>query len=224
MASLASNSYRKVDESIRIRGKTLRSRVYLPAHQPGLADDGLPGERYIAYHRRRARAGLGMQITGATPVIWSDVWADGLTLVNIDDRIVPGYRRLAAAVHEEGGLMLAQLAHVGAMETSGDAIISASALRSEITQRTARQASVDELAEIVEAYRAAAQRCREGGLDGVEVTMAHGMLLASFLSPLMNRRTDRYGGDRDGRTSYPREVVAAVREAVGPEAIIGVRI
>ena len=170
------------------------------------------------------RAGLGMQITGATPVIWSDVWADGLTLVNIDDRIVPGYRRLAAAVHDEGGLMLAQLAHVGAMETAGDAIVSASGVRSEITQRTAREASADELAEILEAYRAAAQRCREGELDGVEVTMAHGMLLASFLSPLMNQRADRYGGDRDGRTLYPREVVAAIREALGPESIIGVRI
>ena len=217
-------SFPHVARELRLRGRTLRSRVYLPAHQPGLADDGLPGERYIAYHRRRARAGLGMQITGATPVIWSDVWADGLTLVNIDDRIVPGYRRLAAAVHDEGGLMLAQLAHVGAMETAGDAIVSASGVRSEITQRTARQASIDELAEILEAYRAAARRCREGELDGVEVTMAHGMLLASFLSPLMNQRADRYGGDRDGRTLYPRGVVAAIREAMGPEAIIGIRI
>jgi 2,4-dienoyl-CoA reductase-like NADH-dependent reductase (Old Yellow Enzyme family) len=217
-------SFPHVARELRLNGKTLRSRVYLPAHQPGLADDGLPGERYIAYHRQRARAGLGMQITGATPVMWSDVWADGLTLVNIDDRIVPGYRCLTAAVHEEGGLMLAQLAHVGAMETSGDAIVSASAVRSEITQRTARQASIDELAEILEAYRAAAQRCRDGGLDGVEVTMAHGMLLASFLSPLMNRRADRYGGDREERTLYPREVVAAVRAAMGPEAIIGVRL
>ena len=191
---------------------------------PDLPTTACPGERYIAYHRQRARAGLGMQITGATPVIWSDVWADGLTLVNIDDRIVPGYRRLAAAVHEEGGLMLAQLAHVGAMETAGDAIVSASGVRSEITQRTARQASTDELAEILEAYRAAARRCREGELDGVEVTMAHGMLLASFLSPLMNRRDDRYGGDLEGRTLYPREVLAAVRDAMGPEAIIGVRL
>jgi 2,4-dienoyl-CoA reductase-like NADH-dependent reductase (Old Yellow Enzyme family) len=217
-------SFPHVGRDLRVRGKILRSRVYLPAHQPGLADDGLPGERYIAYHRQRARAGLGMQITGATPVIWSDVWADGLTLVNIDDRIVPGYRRLAAAVHDEGGLMLAQLAHVGAMETSGDAIVSASGVRSEITQRTARQASIDELSEILEAYRAAARRCREGGLDGVEVTMAHGMLLASFLSPLMNRRADRYGGDRESRTLYPREVVAAMRDAMGSEAIIGVRL
>jgi 2,4-dienoyl-CoA reductase-like NADH-dependent reductase (Old Yellow Enzyme family) len=224
MTFLASNSYPKVDEAIRIRGKQLRSRVYLPAHQPGLADDGLPGDRYVEYHRRRARAGLGMQITGATPVLWSEVWAGGLTLVNIDDRIIPGYRRLAAAVHAEGGLMLAQLAHVDAMETTGEAIISASWTRSEITQQTSREATPDEFAEIAELYRAAALRCRVGDLDGVEVTMAHGMLLASFLSPLMNRRTDRYGGGLDGRTLYPREVVSVVRSAMGPDAIVGIRI
>ncbi|MFY9967909.1 MAG: FAD-dependent oxidoreductase [Roseiarcus sp.] len=224
MASLAGDAYAKVDEEVRLRGRRLRSRVYLPAHQPGLADDGLPGDRYVEYHRRRARAGLGMQITGATPVLWSEVWAGGLTLVNIDDRIIPGYRRLAAAVHAEGGLILAQLAHVGAMETTGDAIISASWTHSEITQQTSREATPDELAEIAELYRAAALRCHAGDLDGVEVTMAHGMLLASFLSPLMNRRTDRYGGDLDARTLYPREVVSAVRSAMGPDAIVGIRI
>jgi 2,4-dienoyl-CoA reductase-like NADH-dependent reductase (Old Yellow Enzyme family) len=224
MASLASASSAKVDESIRLRGKRLRSRVYLPAHQPGLADNGLPGDRYVEYHRRRARAGLGMQITGATPVLWSEVWADGLTLVNVDDRIIPGYRRLAAAVHAEGGLMLAQLAHAGAMETTGDAIVSASWTRSEITQQTSREATPDELADIAELYQTAALRCCAGDLDGVEVTMAHGMLLASFLSPLMNRRTDRYGGDLDGRTLFPREVVSAVRSAMGPDAIVGIRI
>lgn len=217
-------SFPKVSRTLAMRNKLLRSRVYLPAHQPGLADDGLPGDRYIAYHQQRARAGLGMQITGATPIIWSDVWADGLTLVNIDDRIIPGYRRLAAAVHAEGGLMLAQLVHAGPMETSGDAILSASGVRSEITQRTAREATAAELADLVASYRAAARRCRAGDLDGVEVTMAHGTLLASFVSPLMNRRTDRYGGNIDGRTLFPREVLTAIRDALGPDAILGVRL
>jgi 2,4-dienoyl-CoA reductase-like NADH-dependent reductase (Old Yellow Enzyme family) len=216
--------FAKVDEAVVMRGRRLRSRVYLPAHQPGLAEGGLPGERYIDYHRRRARAGLGMQITGATPVIWSEVWADGLTLVNIDDRIVPGYRRLAAAVHAEGGLMLAQLAHVGAMETTGDAILSASGIRSELTQRTARAATDEDLDAVLAAYRAAALRCAAGDLDGIEVTMAHGMLLASFLSPLMNTRTDRYGGDLDGRTLFPRRVMAAIRDAIGADAIMGIRL
>src|SRR3712207_2872695 len=121
-----SPGFSEVTRPLTLRKKALRARVYLPAHQPGLADGGLPGERYIDYHRQRARAGLGMQITGATLVMWSEVWADGLTLVNVDDRIIPGYQALAGAVHDEGGLMLAQLAHVGAMETTGDAIVSAS--------------------------------------------------------------------------------------------------
>src|ERR1700675_3968827 len=156
MSATSAPSFPKVSGELRLRGKLLRSRVYLPGHQPGLADEGLPGERYIAHHRLSAREGLGMENTGANPVIWSDVWADGLALVNIDDRIVPGYRRLAAAVHAEGGLMLVQLAHVGAMETTGDAIISASWTHSEITQQTSREATPEELAEIAELYRAAA--------------------------------------------------------------------
>lgn len=213
-----------ISRPLPMRSKVLRARVYLPGHQPGLADDGVPGERYIDYHRQRARAGLGMQITGATPVMWSEVWADGRTLINVGDRIVPGYRALARAVHEEGGLMLAQLAHVGAMETAGEAIVSASWEHSELTQRMSREASPDELAAIAELYRAAALRCRAGDLDGVEVTMAHGMLLASFLSPAMNRRQDGFGGDREGRTLFPRQVLAAVREALGEDRIVGIRI
>jgi hypothetical protein len=86
-----------------------------------------------------------------------------------------------------------------------------------------REASSEELADIVELFRAAATRCREGELDGIEITMAHGMLLASFLSPLMNRRTDQFGGDIDGRTRFPLQVVAAVRQALGDDAIIGIR-
>ena len=93
-----------------------------------------------------------------------------------------------------------------------------------MTQQTAREAAPDELAEVLELFRAAALRCRAGDLDGVEVRMAHGMLLASFLSPLMNRRTDRYGGDVDGRTLFPREVVRVVRSALGADAIVGVRV
>lgn len=224
MTQSSAASFPHIAAPIALRGRALRSRVYLPAHQPGLADNGLPGERYVDYHRQRARAGLGMQITGATPVLWSEVWADGLTLVNIDDRIIPGYRNLARAVHDEGGLILAQLAHVGAMETTGDAIISASWERSELTHRMSREAEPAELAEIVGLYHAAALRCREGDLNGIEVTMAHGMLLASFLSPVMNRRTDEFGGDLDGRTLFPRQVLAAVREAMGEDAIVGIRI
>jgi 2,4-dienoyl-CoA reductase-like NADH-dependent reductase (Old Yellow Enzyme family) len=216
--------YENVAKPLPMRGRTLRNRVYISAHQPGLADDGLPGDRYIEYHRQRAKSGMGMQLTGANPVIFSEVWASGICLLNVDDRIIPGYRKLAKAVHDEGGLMLAQLAHVGAMETHGDNILSASWEHSELTHQSAREATVDELADIVGLYKAAASRCREGELDGVEVSMAHGMLLHSFLSPLMNRRRDRYGGTREARTLFPKEVLLAVRQAIGSDRILGIRI
>jgi 2,4-dienoyl-CoA reductase-like NADH-dependent reductase (Old Yellow Enzyme family) len=165
-----------------------------------------------------------MQITGATPIIWSEVWADGITLVNIDDRIIPGYQKLAKAVHDEGGLILAQLAHVGAMETAGTEIISASRVHSEVTLRTARAARADDLAFFLARYAAAAGRCRDGHLDGIELTMAHGMLLASFLSPLMNQRRDQYGGDLEGRTRFPRQVLSALRAICGTDMILGLRL
>lgn len=120
--------------------------------------------------------------------------------------------------------MLAQLAHVGAMETAGDHIISASWGQSELTQQASREATEDELAMLVDLFKASAVRCREGNLDGVEVSMAHGMLLSSFLSPLMNHRDDKFGGDVEGRTLFPREVLAAVRDAMGEDRIVGIRI
>ncbi|KAB2675792.1 FAD-dependent oxidoreductase [Brucella tritici] len=223
MSDIQADLFPHVTTPLVIRGKILRNRVYQPAHQPGLADGGMPGDRYIEYQRQRAEAGLGMQITGATPVLYSEVWANGISLINVDDRIVPGYKSLAQAVQGEGGLMLAQLAHVGAMETSGDHIVSASWGHSELTQQFSREITEEEIERLVKLFAASAARCRDGGLDGVEVSMAHGMLLASFLSPLMNRRDDRFGGDVEGKTRFPIMVLEAVREALGQDRILGIR-
>jgi 2,4-dienoyl-CoA reductase-like NADH-dependent reductase (Old Yellow Enzyme family) len=112
-----------LDSPIRVGPATLRGRVYVPAHQPGLAQGGIPGPRYIAYQRARARAGVAMQVTGATPVVHSGVWDPDFCLHNVDDRIVPGYQCLAEAVHAEGGRMLAQLAHRGPTESEGPDVI-----------------------------------------------------------------------------------------------------
>lgn len=83
----AEGMFPNVTRPLILRGRTLRNRVYQPAHQPGLAEGGMPGDRYIDYQRQRANAGLGMQITGATPVLYSEVWANGTSLINVDDRI-----------------------------------------------------------------------------------------------------------------------------------------
>lgn len=212
-----------VDEPIQIGPHRLRGRIYLPAHQPGLADGGRPGPRYIAYHRERARAGAAMQVTGATPIKPSSEWSD-ICLWNVDESIVPGYQRLAEAVRAEGGRMLAQLAHPGPTETEGAEVIGPSRDFSEVSRQVVVPASEAQLDEVVELYAAAADRCRRGELDGVEISMAHGLLLASFISPLTNHRDDAYGGDFERRLTLPSQVLDAVREAIGPDMILGIRL
>ena len=124
----------RIDEPVTVGPITLPRRVFLPAHQPGLADHGRPGQTYIAYHRQRARAGAAMQITGATPIVPSSQWSP-ICLWNIDDSIVPGYQRLGAAVRAEGGRMLAQLAHPGPTEYSGPHVYGPSRDLSEPTRQ-----------------------------------------------------------------------------------------
>jgi 2,4-dienoyl-CoA reductase-like NADH-dependent reductase (Old Yellow Enzyme family) len=212
-----------VGQPIQIGPHRLRGRIYLPAHQPGLADGGHPGPRYVAYHRERARAGVAMQVTGATPIKPSSEWSD-ICLWNVDESIVPGYRRLAEAVRAEGGRMLAQLAHPGPTEYEGVEVIGPSRDFSEVSRQVSVAASKAQLDEVVELYAAAADRCRRGELDGVEISMAHGLLLASFISPLTNHRDDEYGGDFDRRLTLPIRVLDAVRAAIGPDLILGIRL
>lgn len=214
---------RLADRPITVGPLTLRGRVYLPAHQPGLADGGRVTDRYVAYHRERARAGNAMQVTGATPVAPSAEWA-GNCLWNIDESIVPGYRRLAEAVRAEGGRMLAQLAHPGPTEYEGPGVIGPSRDFSEVSRQVAVAATHAQLETIVEQYAAAADRCRRGELDGIEISMAHGLLLAAFLSPLTNHRDDEYGGDFDRRLAFPLRVLDACREGIGPDLVLGVRL
>ena len=214
---------------IRIGPKRLRCRVLVTAHEIRLGDGRIPGPRYAAYHRARARGGAGLQITGCTAVHHTGGLGSGGALANVDDSIVDGYRVLSGAVHEEGGVILAQLGHSAATTHAtepGAPVWAPSAVAGELMRRgqRAHAMSVGEIAEIVDAFGAAAERCRKGGMDGVEILAAFGFLVAAFLSPVANRRTDHYGGSLENRMRFCREVVAAVRDAVGPDGIVGLRI
>ena len=214
---------------VRIGPRRLRCRVLVTAHEIRLGDGRIPGPRYAAYHRARARGGAGLQITGCTAIHRTGGLGSGGALANVDDSIIDGYRMLSGAVHDEGGVILAQLGHSAATTHAtepGAPVWAPSAVTGELMRRgqRAHAMSVDEIAEIVAAFGAAAERCRKGGMDGVEILAAFGFLVAAFLSPLANRRTDRYGGSLDNRMRFCREVVSAVRDAVGPDAIVGLRV
>jgi mycofactocin system FadH/OYE family oxidoreductase 2 len=212
---------------LRVGPIIVRNRVLVTGHQPGLADDTLPGERYIAYQRARARGGAALQITGATSVHPSGWYYGSGFLANFDDRVIPGYQRLAEAVHAEGGRMLAQLAHAGALghaALQGRPLWAPSPVPAELYREVPHEMTLSEIAEIVQAFGDAARRVREGGLDGVEIQAAYGLLINAFLSPYSNHRTDAYGGSLDNRLRFCLEVTDAVRSAVGPDLIVGIRI
>ena len=214
---------------IRIGRRRLRCRVLVTAHEIRLGDGRIPGARYAAYHRARARGGAGLQITGCTAVHHTGGLGSGGALANVDDTIIGGYRVLSGAVHEEGGVILAQIGHSAATTHAtepGAPVWAPSAVAGELMRRgqRAHAMSVGEIAEIVDAFGTAAERCRKGGMDGVEILAAFGFLVAAFLSPVANRRTDAYGGSLENRMRFCREVVSAVRDAVGPDGIVGLRI
>lgn len=208
--------------------RSVRNRVLVTAHVPQLAKDGRPAEEYVAYHRARAKGGVGMQITGATPVHESSALHSENAIHNLDDSVIPGYRMLADAVHAEGGTMLAQLAHYGAtMEGGGEAgqvIWGPSEKASEVVRQIPHQMTIGEIKQVVDAFGAAAVRVKAGGMDGVEILAAFGLLIASFLSPYSNKRTDKYGGSVENRMRFAIEVAEAVRAAVGRDSIVGMRV
>ena len=160
-------------QPIEIGQRTLRNRIFISAHVPGFADQGVPGKRYISYHRQRAAAGVAMQITGGTAVHRSGLLTTASTaLVNLDDTIIPGYQSLSDAIHSEGGTMLAQLAHSAgtlSAELLGQPSWAPSPVRSALTGNVPHEMSSAEISEIIDAFVAASSRVRTGGLDGIEL-------------------------------------------------------
>ena len=210
-------------------GRTeVRNRILVSAHVPGFAEDHKPGKKYIAYHQTYAHNGVGLQITGGTPVHETGLLGTSTdALRNLDDSIVPGYQALAAAVHVEGGRILAQLAHSAGtvlINQSGRASWSASPIRSETTGNVAHQMTRAQIDEVISAFAEGARRVRTGNMDGVEILGAFGYLPQAFLSPLTNHRRDQYGGNFDNRLRFTLELLDAVRSALGPEPILGLRI
>jgi 2,4-dienoyl-CoA reductase-like NADH-dependent reductase (Old Yellow Enzyme family)/thioredoxin reductase len=128
--------------------------------------------------------------------------------------------KLVEAVHYAGGKIVVQINHAGRQtfsKVTGSPIVGPSPIPALPIMESPRELSISEIEEIVEAFTVAAERVKKAGADGVEIHMAHGYLLCSFLSPFSNKREDRYGGDISGRARFPGEVLKAVRNRVGPD-------
>ena len=206
---------------------TLRNRVLVTGHVPGLEAGGHVNDDYIAYQRAKAGGGAALQISGSTAVHRSGAVGAGRGLNASGDSCIYGYQRLADAVHSNDGRFLIQLGHAGATVTDTDAgrpLIAPSPIMSRISRETPTQMTIIEISEIVEAHESAAVRVRRGNLDGVELLSAFGYLPAAFLSPYSNTRTDEYGGSLENRMRFLLQTINAVRAGIGQDRILGVRL
>ena len=209
---------------LQLRHLTLRNRIFSSGHGTGFGVGGTVGERHIAYHRARARGGLALIVTEATGI--DDAPLRSYNIRNTSDAILPGYRGLADAVHAEGAAVFALLSHTGrnqVMDADGNAPRAATDVPMDRTRDVPHRLDPDEIEAVIAAFAAAARRCREGGLDGVELSFTHGNLAQEFLSPWSNDRDDDWGGSEANRLRFPRRVLEACRAAVGADFILGIR-
>ncbi len=209
-------------------GATAPNRIWLAALTNGQSDDdGTLGDDELRWLTRRADGGYGVITTCAAYVARDGKAWPGELGVD-DDRGVPRLRELASAIHARGGLGLAQLFHGGVRATqtlSGEQPWSASTWHEDAPDfETPRPATEDDLARVIGQFAAAARRCADAGLDGVEVHGAHGYLPSQFLSRVFNTRDDRWGGPIEHRARLVREVVRAVRAATPARFVVGVRL
>jgi 2,4-dienoyl-CoA reductase-like NADH-dependent reductase (Old Yellow Enzyme family) len=211
--------YENLFQPITIGSTTVPNRIARGAHNVGLpwvdqSDD------LIAYHEERAIGGVGLTILGIAGVHPTSPTSIPVT----EDRVIDGYRRLAARLHPHGNKVFQQLWHSGpARAFPGSAPWSASDIPNPHVGVTPQPMTKTMIDEVVGAFAAAAARVRAGGLDGVEVHAAHGYLIGQFLSPATNHRTDEYGGPMHNRLRLLREILDAIRAQVGPDYTVGVR-
>ncbi len=210
-----------------IRGLEIRNRIYSSAHQTIMAEHGAPGERMAAYHEARARGGAGLIIMESSRPCSDDVSA-GYYIDSSTDACIPGYRMVADAVRRHDCGIFAQVNHGGRIAYMHDGMRLVPNAPSMVPDHrfhcTPRAVSTEYVQALVEAFAQASRRMIEAGLDGVELVASHGMLMAQFLNPLTNFRSDQYGGSDENRFRFVHECISETRKLIGSDKAIGLRI
>ena len=223
---VTSASYPLLASPVALGPLELRNRVVLLPHGTAFAVSHLPSPRHVEYYRARARGGVAM-ICVESAFVSRDGFPSGPLVCASDPAALPGYSAIADAVHAEGAVIQGQLAHFG---NQGDVratrrpLIGPSHLSDPVIRQPCVVMSKADMARVVDDFVAGARNFKAAGFDSVELKIGHDGLLRQFLSPLTNDRDDEYGGSVANRLRYPLEVSAAVREAIGPELGLSLRL
>ena len=209
-----------VFEPARLGPVELKNRIIKAATFEGATPRGAITDDLIEFHRGMADGGVAM-----TTVAYLAVSPEGRTdrhCAMLTSESLAGLRRLTDAVHDSGAAVSAQVGHAGpvANSRSNDVAALGPSRRLSATGSITRAASDQDIARITEQYRLGAKVAVEAGFDCIEIHLGHNYLLSAFLSPKLNRRTDGWGGGLANRADFPRQVVTAVKEAVGDQVAV----
>lgn len=213
-------------QPFRLKHLVLKNRVMSTSHACGLEVNGYPQERYQRYHEEKAKGGLALTMFGGSSNVAPDSPSVFQQLYVGDDGIIPHLQKFSERIHSQGTALMCQITHLG---RRGDShadnwlpTIAPSPIRETLHRSFPKEMDEHDIVRVVRAYGAAARRCKEGGLDGIE-TLASSHLIGQFLSPLTNTRTDRYGGSLENRCRFGLMVYDEIRKQAGDGFIAGLR-
>ena len=213
-------------QPIIINRMEVKNRIFMPAMHLNMAENYAVGDRLVDFYTERAKGGAGMITVGYATV--DELSGNPGNIGAHKDIYTPGLTRLADAIRSNGARSSVQLNHAGrynhSMLTGGKQPVAPSAIPSRLTRETPHALEIAEIEEIIASFARAAARVKGAGFDAVEILSGTGYLISEFLSPLTNKREDRYGGDFEGRIRFGLETINAVRSAVGADFPLLVRI
>ncbi|KRT34824.1 FAD-dependent oxidoreductase [Acetomicrobium hydrogeniformans] len=213
--------YKNLFSEGKIGNLNVRNRIVMPPMGTNFANaDGSVSQVLIDYYKERACGGVGLIITEIVCVDSPVGKAITNQLCLDDDKYIGGFSDLAEAVHLEGAKVFVQLHHAGRQTTpnitGGIQPVCPSATHEGFLNVTPRELSNEEIEDLVQKFVSAAVRAKMAGIDGVELHGAHGYLIGQFMSPHINKRTDKWGGSTERRMRFPLEIIKGIRQSLGP--------
>ena len=211
--------------SKKINKLNLKNRIIMSTIHLGFTPEGRINDKIKSFYKERARGGVSSIIVGGVAVERAGCLTNMVSLE--DDSYIEGFKELVETIHSYDCNIFVQLFHGGRNAYStytNQELMAPSPIPSPITRETPKEMTIDDLERVKKAFSESAIRAKKSGADGVEISCSAGYLLASFLSPSTNQRTDMYGGTSENRMRYPKEIVKEVRKAVGEDYPIILRI
>ncbi|MGK0269707.1 MAG: 2,4-dienoyl-CoA reductase-like NADH-dependent reductase (Old Yellow Enzyme family) [Cocleimonas sp.] len=214
-------------QPFQLRHLSLRNRIISTSHAPAYAEQGHPRDQYRLYHEEKAKGGVALTMIGGSTNISPDSPSVFGQLYAGDDSILPWFEKLTSDVKQHGAAIMCQITHMGRRTSSDDGhwlpVIGPSETRERAHRSYPKTMEDFDLQRVIKHFSETALRCKQGGFDGIEI-LSHSHLLGQFLSPLVNKREDDYGGSLNNRLRLTLQVLDAIRDKVGTDFIVGLRI